>query len=67
MPVICCEELAYAVTTKVVTDCHLGTVLVVKDPDNAKMTALPFKHCPWCATEIPRNSPVFPVILYPDF
>lgn len=64
MPTICCDELAYAVTVKAVQDKNIGTVIRVTDPDDGGQRFMPIKHCPWCSTEIPQNSPMSPVILY---
>ena len=65
MPTICCDDLAYAVTMKVVVDCNLGPTMTVPDPDGGP-SAIPITFCPWCSKKIPRNSPTPPVTLNPQ-
>lgn len=65
MPTICCDDLAYAVTMKVVVDCNLGPAMKVEDPDNGLSSFIPITFCPWCSEKIHRNNPTPPVTLNP--
>lgn len=63
MPAICCDELAYAVTMRVVSDGSLGPAMRVRDPEHGESSYIPITFCPWCAKEIPRTCPTPPVTL----